>query len=98
MPYVYQTLTTKPAGTKWYPEVEPIKHAEYMKWFESYPGLVKVNNRRLTENEHLRVAQFADQKTYEKFVKERDQREDYIERQAWLNANGVTTEVQIIQT
>jgi hypothetical protein len=98
MSYVYQTLTIKPADSKWYPDIEPIKHANYMKWYESHPLITKINNKRLTENEHLRVTQFATEEDYNAFVAERDIREDYIERQHFLNTNGFITEVQIIQT
>lgn len=90
MPFIYQTLTVKPEGEKWYPEIEPIKHASYMKWFESYPGLVNVKNSRPSENEHLRIAKFANKEAYDSFVAERNQRADYIERQQWLDTHGFT--------
>ena len=98
MPYVYQTLTTKPAGAKWYPEVEPVKHASYNTWFESHPLIVKINNRRLTENEHLRVVQFASEEDFNTFCSERNERADYIERQHFLEANGFTVDIQHLKT
>jgi hypothetical protein len=98
MPYVYQTLTIKPEGEKWYSEVEPIKHARHVAWYESYPGLLSVKNIRVDENQHIRIFTFIDQTAYNRYVDERNQRQDYIERQEWVNAHGFTIEVQVTET
>ncbi len=93
MSYMYKTRTIKPENEKWYPDVEPVKHADFMKWFKSYPGVVSFQNRRESENEHIRWVEFSDQESYERFIVERNQREDYIERQQWLESHGFIVEV-----
>jgi hypothetical protein len=98
MPYVYQLLTIKPTGEKWYAEVEPVKHADYMKWVESYPGLISVKNVRVDESQHIRTLTFTDQTTYNKYVAERNQRQEYIERQEWMESHGFIAEVQVAET
>jgi hypothetical protein len=94
MPVVHQTLTTKPPGGKWYSEVEPVKYAGFRDWVKTYPGIDRVTDRKLTENEHLRITQFNNQEIFDKFMAERDLRKDYIERQQWLNDNGFVVENQ----
>ena len=94
MPIIHQTLTTKPHEAKWYSEVEPVKYAIFRDWVKTYPGITRVTDKKLTENEHLRTTQFADQQTFDKFMAERDLKEDYIERQQWLLDNKFVIETQ----
>jgi hypothetical protein len=94
MSYLYQSLTIKPEGEKWYAEVDPVNHTSYIKWVESYPGLISVKNIRVDENQHLRIFDFTDETAYNRFVDERNQRQDYIERQQWLDSHGFTVEAR----
>jgi hypothetical protein len=98
MPYVYQTLIIKPEGERWYSEVEPVKQASYIKWLESYPGLISVKNIRVDENQHIRIITFTDQTAYNRYVAERNQRPDYFERQEWMQSHGFSVEMQESET
>ena len=89
--FILKTIVTKPAGVAWRkPELIAGTTLTLGAWILSQPGVLSSRTRRAA-NRMVNTTLFQDQAAYDAFVAARATNPEYLARQAYSAANGITT-------
>lgn len=94
MAYVFKIVATKPEGTLWVADAIQEIHQRYWKWVRNYPGVLSVAGHNLDENTFERIIIFKDKTTYESWLVDRSQNEDFIARAQHQDDNQITSTIE----
>ena len=95
MAFLYTATSTKPAGVKWYGEVNRAIIDEINEWTMEYPGILGYKPVLVSENEHKYIHVFQDRTTLDKFVEDRAAHAGVIVRQQYNIENGIVMSKEI---
>jgi hypothetical protein len=91
------TTTTKPEGTRWFYQDDPLKTKMVTGWIRSYPGLKFFWGREINPTTWEKIYEFVDRDTCDKFIIDLANQDAEIVREEYRKANGQTITIEIVE-
>jgi len=93
MSYTSTATATKPDGVLWFSNYDSLKSTSEINWVKAQPGFVSFTVTKPEVNTLVSVLTFEDQTSFDTMAALREAREDWIARQEYCLANGITKTV-----
>lgn len=96
MSYRVIVSSVRPAGVAWFSDVNPVSFESYNEWVATLPGVTTVTKSTPDVNTIVRTYVFENQAAYTAYASAHASNVNDQERQAYNNANGITTTFQFL--